>query len=80
MLNNGHIRVFAGLFTVIWCFGVWFSRKRGRVHAAIIPEWAQVLYCPLPAPYAAAHMETAVIPGLSRLDEGCKADEPCTIL
>ena len=25
-------------------------------------------------------METAVIPGLSRLDEGRKADEPCTIV
>ena len=52
----------------------------GRVHAAKILEWAQVLYCPLPAPYAAADMETAVIPGLSRLDEGRKADEPCTIV
>ena len=25
-------------------------------------------------------METAVIPGLSRLDEGCKVDESCTIV
>jgi hypothetical protein len=43
-------------------------------------EGAQVLYCPPIAPYAAAHMESAVIPGLSRLDEGRKADEPCTIV
>ena len=35
-------------------------------------EWAQVLYYPLPAPYAVAYMEPAVIPGLSRLDEGRK--------
>ncbi len=35
-------------------------------------EGAQVLYCPPIAPYAAAHMESAVIPGLSRLDEGRK--------
>jgi glucose-6-phosphate 1-dehydrogenase len=38
------------------------------------------LNCPLLTPYAAAQMETAVIPGLSRLDEGRKADEPCTIV
>ena len=34
----------------------------------------------LPTPYATAQMETAVIPGLSRSDEGRKADEPCTIV
>ena len=50
------------------------------VHARVWLKLARVLSFPPIAPYAAAHMEKTVIPGLSRLDEGRKADEPCTIV
>ena len=52
--------------------GVFTRRKYIQIGSGIV--W------PSFAPYAAAHMENAVIPGLSRLDEGRKADEPCTIV
>jgi len=56
-----------------------FTQNGGCLRRKYIQIGSGVV-CPSLAPYVAAHMETAVIPGLSRLDEGRKADELCTIV